>query len=510
VQEKEGDNKTQLVYEDIKDHKFRRFENRRGEQPDSEIPGHYNGKYVILFKRKDHRQNQRDDKADVFRSVVGLGDYENYVNMTKDYVPNGKKVKNNKVNSTGRNETDTFNPLAPSFTTIKDINRYKVPALIATLNTEQLQKISRHPDVRKVDKVLIHKRHSQETPWGVERVKAPNAWRTNHDRRGANVPFCVADTGIFDGHEDLWSQVSAHGVSVVPDGTDWTVTAKDADTPRSHGTHVSGTVMAMDNGIGVIGVACYGWVHFARIAIKKPDYTTSDEYEMAAIEWAINNQDAVFSISFGIGGKPEYAGYTWFIQAMDDLITTAHFDHNMILCAAAGNDGNKNMDGSDDLSRQNTPSGYTNMIEVSAISNGQTDGENGDQGPADHLTNFSNAGTKTEFAAPGHEVLSTIPYSPGSGKGYRAEDGTSMACPHVAGCFVLANEAYRLDPCEDVYQYSKSTGKAPMIRKMMQATADKLGIWTGWVPGYGYGIVDADACCKKLLKPDGMVFAAAV
>ena len=82
----------------------------------------------------------------------------------------------------------------------------------------------------------------QEIPYGVEMVKAPEAWQ--YGIRGAGVKVCVVDSGT-DLHEDL-HQASLSGDDS-PSG--W---FKD---DIGHGTHIAGTIAAVDNDIGVVGVA---------------------------------------------------------------------------------------------------------------------------------------------------------------------------------------------------------------------------------------------------------------
>ncbi|MFB6177860.1 MAG: S8 family serine peptidase, partial [Halobaculum sp.] len=61
------------------------------------------------------------------------------------------------------------------------------------------------------------------------------------------------------------------------------------------------------------------------------------------------------------------------------------------------------------------PAKYSEVMAVSA-----TDSN-------DDLADFSSTGPEVEIAAPGVDILSTVP------AGYKKYSGTSMSCPHVAG-----------------------------------------------------------------------------
>jgi len=80
-------------------------------------------------------------------------------------------------------------------------------------------------------------------PWGVARVNGPQTWARGYFGQGIRV--AVVDTGAGP-HMDLPAPIAS--ATFVPGTT-------SADDDHGHGTHVSGTVLARKNGIGVIGVA---------------------------------------------------------------------------------------------------------------------------------------------------------------------------------------------------------------------------------------------------------------
>jgi hypothetical protein len=87
----------------------------------------------VTFKRKDQRTDKRSDKVDIIKGLMWIGDYENYVNISA--LRMGDKYHNyNKITSSGRNEDDRYNPIAPNTETIHDINRYELPVVMAKLS----------------------------------------------------------------------------------------------------------------------------------------------------------------------------------------------------------------------------------------------------------------------------------------------------------------------------------------------------------------------------------------
>src|SRR3989344_471901 len=88
---------------------------------------------------------------------------------------------------------------------------------------------------------------AQTLPWGVNRIDAELSNQT-----GAGVKVCVVDTGIDKTHPDLQANIAggrnfvAKGLTL--DSTKWV-------DDNGHGTHVAGTIAAVNNNIGVVGVA---------------------------------------------------------------------------------------------------------------------------------------------------------------------------------------------------------------------------------------------------------------
>lgn len=93
--------------------------------------------------------------------------------------------------------------------------------------------------------------------WAPQAIEAPAAWAAGYTGKGVRV--AVIDGGIYDLHPDLAPNIDvASSASFVPaNGTDDACrTAFNCDTGSFwHGTHVAGIVAAVDNAMGVVGIA---------------------------------------------------------------------------------------------------------------------------------------------------------------------------------------------------------------------------------------------------------------
>lgn len=235
----------------------------------------------------------------------------------------------------------------------------------------------------------------QTTPWGITRVGGPVA--------SSGVAW-VIDTGIDLDHPDLNVDVQRSAVFVSR--------GKGSDTPddgNGHGTHVAGTIAAIDNNIDVVGVAAGASV----VAVKVLDDRGSGTYSavIAGVDYVAANASGGDVANMSLGGPTS--------QALDDAVRNAA-DAGVKFALAAGND-------SDDANNYSPARvEYNNVWTVSAIDD------------TDTFASFSNFSGPTdppvEFAAPGVGVLSL--YKNG---GTATLNGTSMASPHVAGLLLLGN-----------------------------------------------------------------------
>ncbi|MBC7464599.1 MAG: S8 family serine peptidase [Bdellovibrio sp.] len=287
--------------------------------------------------------------------------------------------------------------------------------------------------------------------WGMKDIGLDAALNFN---RGGKIIVAVIDTGVDYTHEDLVGQmwrnpkeIPANGIDddnngFIDDVVGWDFLSNDnkpydlaatsfndilAGKNPGHGTHCAGNVAAAgNNGKGISGVAPNAQIMALRF-IGDEGGTTADAIK--AVKYAVDNGAKVLSNSWGSeGDDPAEEAQN---QALKDIIQYAQ-DHDVLFIAAAGN-GHEGVGYDNDTdSKPGVPASYTNdnIISVAAV-----DVNN-------KLGSFSNWGrTSVDIAAPGVKVFSTTvgnKYSdtviPIMGANW---DGTSMACPHVAGAAAL-------------------------------------------------------------------------
>jgi subtilisin family serine protease len=288
----------------------------------------------------------------------------------------------------------------------------------------------------------------QVLEWNIDRIDAELAWNTS---RGTSVKVAIIDTGIDKDHPDLMANLKG-GINFVPRG--WKVDPEAWDDDNGHGTHVAGIAAAVDNEIGVIGASPEAYLYAVKVLDRTGSGYVSDV--IAGIQWAIDNDMDVINMSLGTDSD---------IQSLHDAVDAA-YAANIVVVAAAGNDGDTDPDSDVDY-----PAAYSSVIAVAA-----TDSE-------DIRASWSSDGTEVELAAPGVEVRSTW-----KGGKYKVLSGTSMASPHVAGtvALILATSV------PSTYDADSDGFWDPVeVRAVLQETADDLGD-SGFDVYYGYGLVDSE------------------
>lgn len=277
---------------------------------------------------------------------------------------------------------------------------------------ETVERLRSDPDVRYVEENGLMKALGETVPYGIEITDADEA--IDDGETGDGVSVAILDTGIDSTHETLEENLgngwAADGAEC-GEGGGWPFSTEeetdeeeldddgcdeDWDDIQGHGTHVAGTAAAAMNSTGVKGVAPDATLH----AVKVLDDSGGGSFDdiAAGIEWAADEGHEVINMS--LGGSES--------SAVNDACDYAA-SQGVVLVAAAGNDGPC----SDCVG---SPADHPEVIAVSA-----TD-EN------DDLASFSSTGPEIELAAPGADVLSSVPDDD-----YDEFSGTSMSSPHVAG-----------------------------------------------------------------------------
>jgi thermitase len=235
--------------------------------------------------------------------------------------------------------------------------------------------------------------------WGLTRIQASQAWAIAAPQR--TVYIAIIDTGVDANHPDLSQRMRRNSNGTVY-GYNAQLNNANTNDFHGHGTHCAGIAAAQTaNGVGIAGVAGTAPVQMMPVKVLNDQGFGTMSDVARGITWAADNGAHVLSLS--LGGT---AG----TQQLADAVNYA-WNRGCLVVAAAGNNGSN---------APFYPAFYENALAVAASD------------PDDRLTNFSQYGAWVDIAAPGSNILSTLPSN-----AYEAWSGTSMACPHVAGAAAL-------------------------------------------------------------------------
>lgn len=253
-------------------------------------------------------------------------------------------------------------------TTVYEFPEYNVIA--AQLPEAAVQALRSNPRVRSVTDDVPRYPFSQTVPYGISMVQAD---QLSSGFGIAQVKVCVIDSGFNQGHEDL----PVGGVT----GTNNSGTGSWFQDRCGHGTHVSGTIAALSNDVGVVGVLPGGNLpmHIVKVFGDSCAWTYSSDL-INALNTCRSNGAKVVSMSLG-GGKPIGP---WEERAFNDAYTAG-----VLSIAAAGNAGTTAL---------SYPASYNSVVSVAAIDSNKV------------VADFSQKNSQVELAAPGVGVLSTVPY----------------------------------------------------------------------------------------------------
>jgi subtilisin family serine protease len=311
--------------------------------------------------------------------------------------------------------------------------RYKAAfrGFAAQLDATQRRALAADPNVVAIVPDEVVELAAQVNPTGISRVNARMSTVANIngiDER-VDADIAIVDTGVGP-HPDL--NIAGGRNCSTSDPNAW----RDQ---HGHGTHVAGTAAALDNTIGVVGVAPGARIWAVRILNSSGSGLLS--WYVCGLDWILAQRDP------SDPNRPliEAVNMSVAKQGRDDRncgLTNKDVLHQAIcrlyragitVVAAAANEQQS--------ASYYVPAAYNEVITVSALAD--TDGRPGGLGGRrcyswgsydidDTFANFSNYGSDVDVIAPGKCIWSTML---GSTYGYMS--GTSMATPHVAGAAAL-------------------------------------------------------------------------
>jgi subtilisin family serine protease len=236
--------------------------------------------------------------------------------------------------------------------------------------------------------------NTQTVPWGITRVGGAG--------NGTGKTAWVIDTGIDLSHPDL-----RVGATLCFHAFSWTWEGLlGCNDGNGHGTHVAGTIAALNNTIGVVGVAAGATV----VPVKVLDSQGSGSISgvLAGIDHVARNGKSGDVANMSLGGGVS--------TTLDNAVINAANKGIKFVLAAGNSSQNAN---NSSPARVNG----TNIFTISAFAQGNT------------FASFSNFGNPPiDYAAPGVNIPSTW-----KNRGYATLSGTSMAAPHAAGVLLLGS-----------------------------------------------------------------------
>ncbi len=297
----------------------------------------------------------------------------------------------------------------------------------ASLPARAVDALSRDRRVKYIEADQLFHANAQILPTGIRRIYADangNIAIDGFDDLRIDVDVAVLDSGVAaDPDINLFARADCTG-----NPFNETCDPDEGDDGNGHGTHVAGTIGAIDNGIGVVGVA--PGARIWAIKVLKNNGSGWNSNIIGGVDW-VTQQGTIEVANMSLGGGSSDALCEAIVNSVAAGTTYA---------VAAGND-DADAANSSPANCQVNPNGADNaadgILTVSALAD--FDGIPGGLAAStcrsdvdDTLANFSNWGSMIDIAAPGVCIEST--WNDG---GLNTISGTSMAAPHVAGAAAL-------------------------------------------------------------------------
>ncbi|MCL5050320.1 MAG: S8 family serine peptidase [Firmicutes bacterium] len=243
-------------------------------------------------------------------------------------------------------------------------------AMAITIPAQALRGLQNNPNVLYVEEDVKRELFSSEfepnAPYGIGMVQADQVSAAV----ASNRTVCVIDSGYDLGHPDLQTN-AVTGVWDSGTGNWYT-------DENGHGTHVTGTIAALANGLGVVGVVPNGQMNLHIVKVFGANGWAYSSSLIAAADQCANYGANVINMSLG-GSFSSTTERNAFARLNND---------GVLSIAAAGNDGS---------TRASYPASYDAVVSVAAIDRNK------------QHASFSQRNSQVEIAAPGVDVMSTVP-----------------------------------------------------------------------------------------------------
>lgn len=248
----------------------------------------------------------------------------------------------------------------------------RLDAFAVSVPTVALKGLSNNPNILYIEDDPKRYLMAESVPYGIAMVQANVAPQPSSPTERA---VCIVDSGYSLGHEDLPPTPIVSGTNDAGTGNWYT-------DENHHGTHVAGTIAALANNTGVVGVLPNSNINLHIVKVFDAAGWAYSSSLVAAVQKCADAGADVVSMSLGGSFKSRTEDRAF--KDFDSL--------GMLSIAAAGNDGN---------TRMSYPASYSSVVSVAAI-----DGQK-------VVADFSQKNSQVELAAPGVAVRSTVP--PGTG-----------------------------------------------------------------------------------------------
>uniref|UniRef100_Q0HWQ1 Peptidase S8 and S53, subtilisin, kexin, sedolisin n=1 Tax=Shewanella sp. (strain MR-7) TaxID=60481 RepID=Q0HWQ1_SHESR len=235
------------------------------------------------------------------------------------------------------------------------------------LDNNGIKALRARADVEYVEEDMPRRLLSETTPWGQTFVGATQL----SDSQAGNRTICIIDSGYDRGHSDL------NGNNVTGTNNSGTGNWYDPGNNNAHGTHVAGTIAAIANNDGVIGVMPNQNANIHVIKVFNESGWGYSSSLVSAVDTCVSNGANVVTMSLGGSGS----------STTERNALAAHYNNGVLLIAAAGNAGNNT---------HSYPASYDAVMSVASVDNHK-----------DHSA-FSQYTNQVEISGPGEAILSTV------------------------------------------------------------------------------------------------------